>query len=269
MNKYIDVDVRDIVENAEYVIITAGAGMGADSGLDTFRGDKGLWKTSSGKSKSYLEMANPKLFFNEPNEAWGFYGSRYNTYKKTTPHKGFDYLLEMVKNKKDYFVFTSNVDGHFQKAGFDKNKIIEVHGSINRFQCLNLCSYDIWEEDLNVETKNLMALDPLPACPKCGEVSRPNILMFGDGDWISDITEDQIDRFYNFCSSLSDKVVIIEIGAGTEISTVRSKGEILSIRYRAPLIRINPDEIGVDLACFYFPLKMKGLEGIKYLLRKD
>ena len=37
--------------------------------------------------------------------------------------------------KGNYFVFTSNVDGHFQKAGFDKEKVLECHGSINHYQC--------------------------------------------------------------------------------------------------------------------------------------
>lgn len=264
-----DIDLRKVVELADYVIITAGAGMGVDSGLADFRGDKGLWRTSSGKSKSYLEMANPKLFFNDPNEAWGFYGSRYNTYKETTPHKGFDLLLDLVKSKKDYFIFTSNVDGHFQKAGFDKNKIVECHGSINRFQCLNGCSDYIWEDDLNITVKDLIAKDPLPICPSCQSISRPNILMFGDDHWIPRITYEQTDRFTDFLDDITKSTVIIEIGAGTEISTVRSKGEILSLKHKIPLIRINPDELSFDLACLYFPLEMRGLEGIKYLLKKD
>jgi len=261
-------EIKDLIERAEYVIITAGAGMSADSGLPTFRGDKGLWRTSSGKSKSYMEMANPKLFFKDPNEAWGFYGSRYNLYKETTPHKGYDILKELVDTKKDYFVFTSNVDGHFQKAGFDPDKIVEVHGTINYFQCLNNCTDEIWREDLQVNVKNLIAQDPLPKCKNCGGTSRPNILMFGDGEWNDKRTERQKENMDEFLSNMSSKTVIIEIGAGTEIITVRSKGEIWSLRYKIPLIRLNPEDLEPHLPCILFPLKMRGLEGIEYITKE-
>jgi NAD-dependent SIR2 family protein deacetylase len=257
--------IKNIIKNAEYIIITAGAGMGVDSGLPDFRGEKGLWKTSSGKSKSYMEMANPKLFLANPNEAWGFYGSRYNLYRETTPHKGFYLLKELVEKKKDYFIFTSNVDGHFQKAGFDKNKIVEIHGTITHQQCLKDCSGLIWSEDLNIEVKNLIAKDPLPKCQICEGLSRPNILMFGDNYWNSKRTEEQKDRMTDFISTINEKTVIIEIGAGTEIPTVRAKGEILSLRYKIPLIRINPNDLKSDLPCFIFPIKKKGLEGLEYI----
>ena len=59
-----------------------------------------------------------------------FYLYRLDLYRKTIPHEGFNKLLDIVKSKNDnYFIFTSNVDGQFQKAGFDENKITECHGS--------------------------------------------------------------------------------------------------------------------------------------------
>ena len=259
--------IKDIIKNSDYVIITSGAGMGADSGLATFRGDKGMWKTSSGKSKSYMEMANPKLFFKDPNEAWGFYGDRYNVYKKTKPHKGFDILKQLVDTKKGYFIFTSNVDGHFQKAGFDENKIVECHGTINYFQCINNCTDEIWTENLNIKVDKLIAKNPLPKCKNCGGIARPNILMFGDDYWNSKRTDEQIDRMTDFMSKINDKTVIIEIGAGLEVPTVRSKGEVLSLRYRIPLIRINPIDLDAHLPCTMIPVKMNGLEGIEYITK--
>ena len=89
-------------------------------------------------------MANPIWFTTNPPMAWAFYGHRYNLYKNTIPHDGFKMLLDLVKEKNDnYFIFTSNVDGQFQKAGFDSDKIIECHGSISHFQCLYNCSKNI------------------------------------------------------------------------------------------------------------------------------
>ena len=95
-------------------------------------------------------MANPSWFRKDPELAWGFYGHRLNLYRNTIPHEGFNLLLNWSKEKSfGHFVFTSNVDGQvrvtlnyffidfyqFQKAGFDEDKIFEVHGSIHHIQC--------------------------------------------------------------------------------------------------------------------------------------
>ena len=124
------------------VLVTAGAGIGIDSGLPDFRGKEGLWKAYpyfKDVNMSFSDAANPNFFSARPQHFWFFYGHRYNSYQEHSPHKGFKILLEICSEFKndDYFVYTSNVDGHFQKAGFPESKIIECHGSINHYQCSN------------------------------------------------------------------------------------------------------------------------------------
>ena len=142
------------------ILITAGAGMGVDSGLPNFRGKEGLWKEYPYFKKanmSFTDAANPYFFSSKPHEFWFFYGHRYNIYNQKKPHNGFKILLDICRNlKKEYHVYTSNVDGHFQKAGFDENKVTEVHGSINHYQC-DYCNiiYPVpegTEFELNTET---------------------------------------------------------------------------------------------------------------------
>lgn len=107
---------------ADSLIITAGAGMGVDSGLPDFRGPAGFWASypALGKRKLHFnDIANPESFKVRPRLAWGFYGHRLQLYRDTSPHDGFG-LLKKWADKKLHgaFVYTSNVDGHFQKAGF-------------------------------------------------------------------------------------------------------------------------------------------------------
>jgi len=100
--------LHDIMRQADAVIITAGAGMGVDSGLPDFRGKEGLWKqypALKAMGVDFQEMANPEWFVKRPELAWAFYGHRLHQYNETKPHAGFDMLLDYVKRKNDnYFV---------------------------------------------------------------------------------------------------------------------------------------------------------------------
>jgi NAD-dependent SIR2 family protein deacetylase len=233
----------EILKNAKRVLITAGAGMGVDSGLPDFRGNSGFWKEYlllKDKNISFEEIANPQSFTEHPNLAWAFYGHRYDLYKETRPHEGFKILLDFIKDK-DYFILTSNVDNQFQKAGFDKENIYEVHGRINTFQCTE-CD-NLWKADnysFNVDKITLELSSELPKCPKCNKLARPNIMMFMDFSFNEKENNKQYKRFSSFKKEGID--VIIELGAGTAIPTIRSSGERLSRENNCPLIRINPRE---------------------------
>ncbi len=249
---------------ADAVLITAGAGMGVDSGLPDFRGNQGFWKAYPPIARlglSFSEMANPMWFERNAPLAWGFYGHRLNLYRQTVPHAGFRQLLELVNQKKDgYFVFTSNVDGHFQDAGFDEERIAECHGSIHFFQCCQPCHQKIWDgrhTRIVVDEETLTARDPLPRCPKCGSVARPNILMFGDWAWISDRTDRQSQHLQRWLQELTIqklRLVVIEIGAGESVPTVRMKSEHVARTHKALLIRINPRDYRVPHGQIALPL---------------
>ena len=89
----------------------------------------------------------------------------------------------------------------------------------------------------------MLANDPLPQCPHCNQIARPNILMFGDYQWIGDRTHAQLDRFNSWLSKISkSEIVIIEIGAGTAVPSIRNMSSKLMQQKNATLIRINPRE---------------------------
>ncbi len=266
---------KQYIKEADVVLITAGAGMGVDSALPDFRGDEGFWKAYpvvKDLGIGFSQMANPKWFINNPKLAWAFYGHRLHLYRDTIPHDGFKVLLDLVKqNNDDYFIYTSNVDGQFQKAGFSEEKIVEVHGSIHHFQCLEDCKMDIWDasdENVVIDMEKFEA-KKLPLCKHCGKIARPNIMMFGDWGFNGDRTMEQEDRFaawYGALKKAGKKLVIIEIGAGTAIPTIRDKGEHIAKTYRnAQLIRINPREYTIKQK-LGFSIPFGGLDGLKKVL---
>ncbi|MES0491965.1 MAG: Sir2 family NAD-dependent protein deacetylase [Leptospirales bacterium] len=264
------------IEDSGALVITAGAGIGVDSGLPDFRGNEGFWKAYPPIAKlgiSFSEMANPSWFKSDPGLAWAFYGHRLNLYRKTTPHKGFDQLLEMAQEKQSqYFIFTSNVDGQFQKAGFSDARIEECHGSIHHFQCTENCSDDIWgakNTNIRIDEGAFKALEPLPVCTSCGALARPNILMFSDWEWIPQRSLNQAEHLDTWLANLQSQnttIAIIELGAGSSIPTVRRRSEQLATRTRAQLIRINPRDYQVPQSHISVPLAAS--EGIDRIYRK-
>lgn len=236
-----------------FLVISAGAGMSADSGLPTFRGNEGFWTNypSIGRlGLSFVECANPSHFRSDPHFGWAFYGHRHNMYKKTVPHPGYQILRKWASSAKyGHFVFTSNVDGHFQKAGFDPEKVVECHGSINYLQCINDCGGNIWpvgDQVIDVDESMFQARDPLPVCPHCGALARPNILMFGDHGWVSTRTDQQEGRLNAAVSDAETHPdcfkTVIEIGAGSAVPTVQwFSGSQLKFK-NSKLIRINLDD---------------------------
>ena len=138
----------DAIRCADSLLITAGAGMGVDSGLPDFRGRHGFWKTypALGKEKvDFYQIATPQSFKTKPTRAWGFYGLRMVQYRQTIPHAGFEILKRIGEAMPNGFsVFTSNVDGQFQAAGYKDEDIVECHGSLHKLQCSQVCNDAIW-----------------------------------------------------------------------------------------------------------------------------
>lgn len=237
------------IERADALVITAGAGMGVDSGLPDFRGTEGFWRAYPPIARLGLrfeQVANPTHFARDPALAWGFYGHRLNLYRATRPHAGFRLLADWARRAPGGgFVFTSNVDGHFQRAGFAEEGIVECHGSILHLQCSAPCTDDVWSADgleVAIDEETFRARPPIPVCPSCGAVARPNVLMFGDWLWLPHRTAAQEERMRRWLEGVEGRFVVVEIGAGTSVPTVRLTSEHLARNPGGRLVRINPRE---------------------------
>lgn len=238
------VKIKEMFANADALTITAGAGMGIDSGLPDFRGNQVMWQAypALAESKmSFTSIANPAAFWDKPTLAWGFYGHRLKLYREVVPHSCFYQLKHLTETLNlPYFIFTSNVDGQFQKAGFSEDFIYECHGSIHHLQCLDVCEDKIWSaQNLQprIDQSRCEWLADIPRCPTCSGLARPNILMFDDYDWIQERSTQQYQKLQHWLAQYQ-RPVVIEIGAGTMIPTVRNFSE----SFAPSIIRINPRE---------------------------
>ncbi len=249
---------RQWLAQATHVLVAAGAGMGVDSGLPDFRGPEGFWRhypLFRSMGWTFEDAASPKAFRVAPAMAWGFYGHRLTLYRTTEPHEGFHRLRKATESQ-SVFVVTTNVDGQFQASGWPEPGVLEQHGSIHWLQCTIPCSDDVWPAaDLTValDDRGLWRGD-FPRCRHCNAIARPNILMFSDAAWIGRRTEHQRERFRGWINNCgTDNLLVIEIGAGCAIPTLRRLSERLHGN-GARLVRINPRDGQVPEGAISLPM---------------
>jgi NAD-dependent deacetylase len=142
---------RKIVQAARRIVALTGAGMSAESGVPTFRGADGLWKSYRPE-----ELATPEAFRQNPDLVWEWYEWRRGVVRHCEPHAGHKALAQSVET-----VITQNVDGLHQRAG--SRNVIEIHGNIMTTRCFD-CGAD-------VEGKS---------CSACGGRGRPGVVWFGE-----------------------------------------------------------------------------------------
>lgn len=266
---------KQLLKNADSILIVSGAGMSVDSGIPTYRGNNGLWGKNikiGNEMISYDSISSLEMWKKRPELAWGFKAHFYKTMNELKPHDGYYKLLNNITNRYDYFIATSNIDGYFKRSGFDENKIYEVHGSVNYVQCMDkncnkqngivkLTSLPLYDPDTFIATN-------LPICTYCGKMSRPNVSMFGDVEFYGKPYEYQRKRLNDFISNIKNnnkKMVIIEIGCGINPHSLRmSNGQMMSGEWKMPLcnnnigtIRINPYDDQNDTNTIHIGLSAK------------
>jgi NAD-dependent deacetylase len=155
---------------ASRVTALTGAGISAASGVPTFRGEEGLWK-----SYSPQELATPQAFRRDPRLVWEWYNWRRELISKCRPNPAHHVIAKWSKQYSGFVLITQNVDGLHEKAGTEN--IIRFHGSIWEVMCWNSCqsSPDRW-----IDTTVPMPQIP-PSCPYCGGLIRPGVVWFGEG----------------------------------------------------------------------------------------
>jgi NAD-dependent deacetylase len=157
------------LQSASRITILTGAGVSSASGVPTFRGKEGLWR-----SYSPQELATPEAFEANPQLVWEWYDWRRTLISKCYPNVTHQILARWGKRFSDFTLITQNVDGLHEKAGSED--VIRFHGSIWEVLCWNDCrkSPQRWIFD-----EVPLAYIP-PSCPYCGGLIRPGVVWFGE-----------------------------------------------------------------------------------------
>lgn len=153
----------DLLRHAQSVCVSTGAGMSAESGIETFRDPDGLWSKFNPQ-----ELATPQAFERDPKKVWDWYRLRRAKLAQIEPHAGHCVLAAWEARIGQMIIVTQNVDGLHHRAG--SKDVIELHGRLDVARCV-ACSYEI---------QGLDDLGADPHCPDCRQRVRPGVVWFGE-----------------------------------------------------------------------------------------
>jgi NAD-dependent deacetylase len=182
---------REAAARGGRVVVLTGAGISAESGIPTFRGQEGYW-TVGAREYHPEELATHAAFARLPDEVWAWYLYRLAVCRAAAPNAAHVALAAAEAAQGDRFALvTQNVDGLHFRAGSTRGRTFPIHGEIDRARCSKACTRETWT--LPADTPALGRGAPVPetfrdrlVCPRCGARSRPHVLWFDesyDEEW--------------------------------------------------------------------------------------
>jgi len=219
-------DAGATVRDAAHVVFFTGAGVSAESGVPTFRGAGGLWRSFRAE-----ELATPAAFARDPRLVWEWYAWRREIVAACRPNAAHHAIARFVASHPDAVVVTQNVDGLHQRAareaGTDPDAIVALHGHLFGTRC-SRCGTRA-ADDVGIDTGSV---ESLPRCDRCGALLRPDVVWFGEG-----LDPTVLERAFAAAQSADACVVI-----GTS-GVVQPAASIVTVAARAgaTIVEINPD----------------------------
>jgi NAD-dependent deacetylase len=222
--------------SAKRPLIFTGAGVSAESGIPTFRGPGGLWKSYRAE-----DLATPEGFARDPRLCWEWYGWRRDLIQQCQPNPAHRAIALWMLRKPETTLITQNVDGLHDRTrleqpnsggGSSPSVTICLHGSIFRVRC-SRCG-ESWAHQDPIDATGL---DTLPHCQRCSGLLRPDVVWFGEM-----LPEPEMARASE-AAARADVVLVI----GTQGSVYPASGLVtLAHRSGARIVVVDPGETAFD-----------------------
>lgn len=219
--------ISKLKEPASVVAFT-GAGMSAESGVPTFRGEDGIWKKFKPE-----ELASFDAFIRNPDVVWEWYKYRKQLILSIQPNPGHFALAEMEKLFTHFAVATQNIDNLHRRAG--SRTVYELHGNIERNYCIG-CGMKYSDEKIG-------AFDRAPRCAKCNGLIRPDVVWFGEllpaEDWNASMAAaERADVFFSIGTS-----AVVFPAASLPVAAKRAGAYIVEINIEPTELSHQMDEV--------------------------
>lgn len=224
---------RDLVGHAARIVVLTGAGISAESGVPTFRGAGGLWKSYRPE-----QLATPEAFARDPRTVWEWYAWRRGIVAGCAPNAGHRALARLALAHDAVTLVTQNVDGLHHRAadeaaGGEAGRArlaypLEVHGAVHRDRCSACGRTSDGRVDIDVTS-----LETLPRCASCGHLLRPDVVWFGEV-----LDADVLGAAF---AAAKQADVCLVVGTSSVVYPAAAIPEI-ALRAGARVVEVNPDE---------------------------
>ena len=221
--------LAELIRSHHRIVFFGGAGVSTESAIPDFRGKDGLYRQKTDLPWTPEEMLSHHFYVEHPVEFYTLYKEHEGVMLEAQPNRAHYALAELEKRGKLTAVVTQNIDGLHQKAG--SRVVWELHGSVLRNICQN-CGKIVGMEEF------LELCDPIPRCPDCGGILKPDVVLYEEG-LDGDVIDGALDAIRN-----ADMLII----GGTSLVVYPAAGFIDYFRGDA-LILINRDPTPRDKAC--------------------
>ena len=241
--------LRQLIADADYVLIGAGAGLSAAAGLDyageDFRQEFAEWINRYGITDLYSASFYP---FKTEEEVWAQW-ARHIWFARYRPEALplYRQLFDVVKEK-NYFVITTNVDGQFEKASFDQNRIFATQGDYDLFQPKSGFPKETWSNQDWVNQVLPLIKDcriPTELIPHTPDGKPVSMNLRCDDSFVEDAHwHEQARRYQSFVEQASTKrLLLLELGVGFNTPVIiRFPFERMAAQFpQATLVRFNRD----------------------------
>ncbi|MFB3066719.1 MAG: NAD-dependent deacetylase [Planctomycetota bacterium] len=199
------------LRRASRVLVLTGAGVSAESGIPTFRGDGGLWREFRAE-----DLATPEAFARDPHLVWTWYEERRALCRAAQPGPAHEAIARLEQGLPEFLLVTQNVDGLHRRAG--SKRMLEIHGCLLEGRC--------------TQTGRTFLLDDPPLdlpvrSPHADAPARPHVVWFGEA----------------YDARLLEQALAFEADVCLAVGTSAAVGVPASLAARTPfLVEVNPDE---------------------------
>ncbi|GAB4549983.1 MAG: NAD-dependent deacylase [Anaerolineae bacterium] len=199
----------------QHIVALTGAGISAESGVPTFRGEDGLWRHYRPE-----DLATPYAFARDPALVWEWYDWRRGLIARCQPNSAHFTLAAMQARLPDFTLITQNVDGLHRQAGVQR--LLELHGNIWRLRCTR--------QGTTFEDRTTPLPHLPPYCPDCGALLRPDVVWFGET-----LPADVLQNAFTACAACD---LILVVGTSALVQPAASL-PLIAIQNGAALVEIN------------------------------
>ena len=219
-------DLQTLLAESRRLVAFTGAGISAESGIPTYRGDDGVWNKYD--PNRYAEINN---FLADPSYYWSFFREvRYPVLRDARPNPAHLALARLEQEGRLSAVITQNIDGLHQQAG--SKRVLELHGNTRRISCLG-CGTGYSLEEVHDRLEETFP----PDCPGCGGVLKPEVVFFGES-LPTDVLDDAVNETKN-CD------LFLVVGSSLVVQPAASL-PVAAVQNGARLVIINRDPTPLD-----------------------